>query len=128
MARTSTTRSKGNGPGKGTGWGGPAKGMPARAEKAPPFEPGNQAAAGPHEFSKSERIARHIASLERIAAAAEAEGRYNEAITATTHALNRLEGLPVARNINVTAGDVKDLSDEALLQVIHSAAEETKLH
>jgi len=41
MARTSTTRSKGNGPGKGPGIGGPAKGMPPRGERST-FQPGNK--------------------------------------------------------------------------------------
>lgn len=110
---TSTTR-RGNGPGKGPGWGGPAKGMPPRGEKAAAFEQGNTAAAGYHDMSKSERIAAHVARLERIADAAEAEGRYNEATTATTAALDRLEGKPVARNINVNADDLAGLSDADL--------------
>jgi hypothetical protein len=35
---------RGNGAGKGVGHGGPAKGMPPRGERAPPFGRGNQAA------------------------------------------------------------------------------------
>jgi hypothetical protein len=65
-------------------------------------------------MSKSERIAAHIESLERIAKAAEAEGRYNEAISATSHVLNRLEGLPVARNINMDGNTLGALSDAEL--------------
>jgi hypothetical protein len=49
ITRPSRAR-KGNGP----GWGGPAKGSQPRGEVAPTFEPGNQAAAGPHDFSRDD--------------------------------------------------------------------------
>ena len=49
---TSGTR-KGNGP----GWGGAAKGAPPQAKMAPAFEAGNQAAAGYHDMSRSQRLA-----------------------------------------------------------------------
>lgn len=54
---TSGTR-KGNGSGKGS-WGGPAKGAgTSDAPPATPFGAGNKAAAGYHDMSKSERLAK----------------------------------------------------------------------
>ena len=62
--RTSGTRPKGSGkpasgiPASGPGWGGRAKGFEHNdAAKAPTFGPGNQAAAGYHDMSKSQRLA-----------------------------------------------------------------------
>lgn len=113
MAASRTTRRSTN-PGQGNGWGGPAKGTAERGVKAEPFEPGNTDAAGPHDFSVSERMAMHLARLERIAERAEAEGRYNESISATTHAMNRIDGTPVSRNINVQVDDVAGFDDATL--------------
>lgn len=52
ITRPSRAR-KGNGP----GWGGPARGAEPRSEAAATFTDGNQAAAGYHDMSRSQRLA-----------------------------------------------------------------------
>ena len=81
---TSGTR-KGNGP----GWGGAAKGAPARAEMAPPFEVGNQAAAGHHDMSRSQRIEHLVLRLMQMGDTA---GEERDRITAALGALRHLAG------------------------------------
>jgi len=89
--RRSTTRVPGV---LGDGWGGPPKG----AGHAP-FEPGNQVAAGPHDMhsteEKAERLRRHIYKL------AESAEREETQLAASIAWLNRVEGMPVARNLNI---------------------------
>lgn len=112
--------------GNGAGWGGAAKGEGVAGEPVA-FEAGNQAAVGhgPHDLTKAERIARLQDNLEHLALHAEAE---NVRMQASNHLLNRLDGMPIARNINVNAGNVKDLSDEALLEIISGAEAEVSVH
>lgn len=101
---TSGTR-KGN----GAGWGGPAQGSGTGGEPVA-FEAGNQAASGRQQpdLSKAERIARLQDNLEHLALYGENE---NVRVSASNHLLNRLDGMPIARNINVNADDLASLSD-----------------
>ncbi len=100
---TSGTR-KGNGPGKGPGWGGERKGAdPARKTKAEAFEPGNQVARGYHEFTKSERLEQHRAMLWTLGMQAENE---MVRVTAIRTYADREEGMPVQRSVNEHLGAV----------------------
>jgi len=88
----------GNGAGKGVGWGGPAKGQGAAPyAKGEPLRPkqgtGRTAEAVD---AKADRIAMLTANLEHLALSAERE---ETRVSATIAALNRLEGLPIARQI-----------------------------
>lgn len=117
MPRTPTTRPKGNGPGKGPGKGGPASGIPAggpgwggtasgSARKPPaPWGPDNPPPvfpAGTPRLTPGERAARDderaevlSSQLFRLATTAELEATRVRACEAL---LNRIEGMPVARN------------------------------
>ena len=100
---------KGNGPGMGHGWGGQAKGKSAsNAEMHAQFEPGNAVAVGPHDMSDRDRIAALKDNLYDLAFHADNEATR---VQASTHLLNRLDGMPIARNINVNADDLSALSD-----------------
>lgn len=104
----------------GDGWGGAAKGPGRRLPSAPAFEPGNRAGA-----SRADPDWDRIANVEKTDAEnarilrqnlfdlAQNAEREETRVRATEAALNRLEGMPVARNLTVN-GDLKDLSDEAL--------------
>lgn len=96
---------KGNGPGMGHGWGGQAKGKSAsNAEMHAQFEPGNAVAVGPHDMSDRDRIAALKDNLYDLAFHADNEATR---VQASTHLLNRLDGMPIARNINVETDDVR---------------------
>lgn len=97
---------RGNGVGKGDGWGGPAKGASTHG-KVPRFQPGNP---GPRKLTKltpeqcairrqerNDRVESLIDALEVIAYEAERE---ETQLSAAIAFLNRLDGLPVARNLN----------------------------
>lgn len=96
---------RGNGAGKpgskGQGWGGAAKG--ASTSRIKPGDPdgiqamSNNAAV---KASAAERIAELTRNLEHLAFNAERE---ETRVSATVHALNRLEGMPVARQITAEA-------------------------
>ena len=100
---TAGTR-KGNGAGKGVGWGGPAKGMTPRAEQADAFEVGNTAAAGYHDMSKSERLEAHRAMLWGLGMSAECEATRVQAIKAYA---DREEGMPLQKTLNEHLGAVR---------------------
>ena len=73
--------------GSGTGYGGPAKGPGADAPMQAPFEPGNDAAKGHHDMSRSERIelmTLHLMGLGRNA------DQQRDQISATIGALRHL--------------------------------------
>ena len=106
--RSSTTRD-GNGP----GWGGPAKGAKTVADKPmpPPFTLGNQASAVERDYSRRDKAQALKDHLYRLATEAEKEETQVRAAEAW---LNRIEGTPVQRNINVSADDLSALDDAAL--------------
>lgn len=98
----------GHGPGRGTGWGGPARSVGRGASKAPVFNPGNQQAAGPHDMARDRRRQRLMAELEHLAFTAERE---ETQLAATIAWLDRYEGKPVARVINVGFSNAADIDD-----------------
>lgn len=126
MARTSGTRPKGQGP----GWGGPAKGAGVGGPAVPftadspllhtmPGGPGVLGAVGDpvKKLNREEKAA----ITERRADAAWA--RMDDMVGDPTHpshylavreTLNRVDGMPVARNINLTVNDMSALSDADL--------------
>lgn len=110
---------------KGDGWGGEAKGSGAA-----PFKPGNKASAGPRDMTtneeKAERLRQHIYKL------AEGAEREETQLSAAIAWLNRVEGMPVARNLNInsnavpvedTRATVRELLAETLPQPKKDAAE-----
>lgn len=112
MAASKTTFPKGNGPGKGEGWGGPVRGELPRGEKAPDFQPGNRAAEGYTQDirdnvrrSNEERAERLRDHLEHLAFCAESE---NTRTTATDKLLDRLEG-KARQSVEVTNKDAEPL-------------------
>ena len=84
--------------GSGTWASGPARGEEPRGQMAENFEPGNQAAVGPHDFSKSQWREYMIGVYQEVAADTRAS-RMERMIAADKY-LNREEGLPIARNLN----------------------------
>ena len=114
--RTSGTRAKGSGipasgiPAGGMGWGGKPQGMPEHAPAAPAFEPGNQAAVGYHDMSRSERLA----ALDEL--------KFNIAMGRETADLVRMKALEsyedrhlgkaIARNENRDVDEFSGLSDD----------------
>src|SRR6202000_10689 len=120
---TSGTR-RGNGQEHGPGWGGPAKG--AGAGPAEPFTadtPTRERLPGgkgdlvklSERADRKERDAENAQILKdhlaQLAVGAEAE---ITRVRATEAWLNRHEGMPVARNINLNVDDVRALSDADL--------------
>ena len=87
-------------PSRGDGWGGPARGAGSTAPMHPPFEPGNDVAAGFHDMSGEQVAARLKEELFDIATKAKRE---DTRVTASVALLNRIEGMPVARNLNINS-------------------------
>ena len=105
---TSGTR-KGN----GAGYGGPAKGPGADAPMQPPFEAGNQTAAGPHDNTTgAEQRAEMLAIITEVAKDRSQPGMAR--ISAADKWLDRYEGKPLARNLNINTDELADLDDDAL--------------
>jgi hypothetical protein len=113
MPRTRSTRPKGSGtPAGGPGWGGPAKGAStAPAKPVALFQPGNPGA--PPGIPRSEQAAILKDLLFGLATTSD-----NPAVQvrAAEALLNRIEGMPVARNININADALSTLDDAALEQ------------
>jgi len=104
MARTSGTR-RGNGVGKGDGWGGPAKG----AGSTEPLD-------GVRHLSKDEDLkadkkARAEALKDHLFKLATTAERQETQVSAATAWLDREEGKPIARTVTTTVDDVGQLSD-----------------
>ena len=102
--RRSTTRVPGT---NGDGWGGEARAPGQPHNKRAAFEPGNTLAAGPHVLRDPEtadRIKLHILHLAQNAEREETQ------LAASQAFLNRIEGMPVARNLNINrdAAPVED--------------------
>ncbi len=114
--------------GNGAGWGGPAKGIPASADTASKFEPGNKAAlpagerASVMQRTRATRDAM-IAVYERIAADETAPPMAQ--ITAADKWLDRHEGKPIARMVNMTPDDVSVLDDGTLASIALGRGAET---
>lgn len=88
---------------KGNGWGGEAKGA-----GAPMFVAGNQAAAGPHDMlTDAVRAQKLRDELYTIATTSE---RDDTRVSASVALLNRIEGMPVARNLNINR-DAEEVED-----------------
>jgi hypothetical protein len=121
--RTSGTRH-----GNGAGYGGQAKGEPARAESGDrePFPPGNPGGPGCTATEKSaaraERIRRHHDNLDGIAfdATAPAAAR----VAASAQVLDRIEGKPVQRTINHHTADPNALTDAELAAIAGGSGED----
>lgn len=121
-SRPPTWRSDDKNDKSGPGWGGPPSGIPARGQ-APAFAKGNKAAAGKRDpvktarnrrrkQAKADRIARLTHYLEDLAYESQSEGTR---LAATVAALNRLEGLPTATNLNKNVEmSFEDLVKESL--------------
>ena len=112
--RTKSTRPKGNGPGQGAGWGGPARGAsdkvvrgPDALTAGPPTDP-ERATAQDRRKLKEERVAVLEDTLFELATTGEAMTRINAATR--LHAI--YEGQPVARQITHTVDEVAKLSDD----------------
>ena len=111
---------KGNGPGrggpaKGHGWGGPPKG--ASTSRIKPGDPeGIQALSNDAEI-KACAAARAEALLDHLFHLAMKADRQETQLAASVAYLNRVEGMPVARNINRTVGDASQMTDDELAAI-----------
>lgn len=95
---------RGNGAGKGAGWGGPAKGAGTRFAKgeAQPLQGKSNTAP-----VVSQREARIAALKDKLFALATDAAREETQLAAAVAYLNREEGLPVARQISATVDDAR---------------------
>lgn len=127
MGRTAGTRTPGIRYGSaGDGWGGPAKGpgngnprqnfaggggndrvMDSRASRAP-GEPSKYATDKERAEARARELKDHLYHLARRAEREETQVRATEAW------LNRHEGMPVARNVNLNVNDAERLTDDEL--------------
>jgi hypothetical protein len=110
---------RGNGAGKGEGWGGPAKGFAKKTER-PKFEPGNAAAVGRSapdrerilsDQEKARALRDHLFFLSLNAERQETQRSACESL------LNRIEGMPVART-ELTGADGAPVALTAIRRVI----------
>lgn len=122
MPTSSTTR-RGNGSGKGQGWGGAAKGA---GSKAPSFteslenridgaeaaDPAVREWAAIKAMSREQQAELVKDEMLRISLKGEREG---DRVVAGKAILDRIEGTPVTRNLNLN-GDLSHLSDDELAQ------------
>jgi hypothetical protein len=91
---------RGNGVGKGDGWGGPAKGPGHRFVKGEVIEGQGKAHTAPYVAAREERLAMLKDRIFRLALEAQRE---ETQLAAATAYLNREEGMPVARQITADA-------------------------
>jgi len=116
-----------NGPSNGPGYGGPAKGAGWGREKSgsvrqelKPFGPDNP--APPRHRTPEELAARKLELAGRVdeyldmwhEIACNRKEYTGNRMAAMEKAANRIEGTPVARNVNVNTDDVSHLSDDEL--------------
>lgn len=113
----------GHGPGCGPGWGGPARGAGSAASRAPAFQQGNQRALGPHDMGRARRRQRLMDELFRLAFTAESE---EVQLSAAVAWLDRFEGKPVARSVNVSPDALMALDDAALAAVVADLAGQSR--
>lgn len=115
MARSAGTRR-----GTGAGWGGPAKGgSPTPTRSA--FEAGNTIAVGHghptatvHEQNQARDAERAQALKDHLFTLATSAERQDTQVRAAEAWLNRQEGMPVARNVNLNLNEVSRLTDADL--------------
>jgi hypothetical protein len=120
MARTRTTRQ-----GNGAGYGGPAKGADPDRKPKTDFGPDTNAAGHSKATPETRAALRREQAeqmkdmLHQLALSGESESARVQAATAF---LNRVEGMPVAKQEHTIKVDPNDLSDEALAAIISSEA------
>lgn len=118
---------KGDGRRGNGGWGGPAKGagrgdgIPRPWTKDTPTlttKPGHHPEITPAKLSRMERAARDQeqadqmrANLVQLALHGKTE---NARVAASVAVLNRLEGMPLARNVNLNVNDASSLTDDEI--------------
>lgn len=102
---------------RGAGWGGPARGAGRTAAKAPIFKTGNRKAVGPHDMSGHRRRQELLDKLEMLAFTADSE---EVQLTASVAWLNRVEGKPITRTVNIELGDASALDDAALAAILEN--------
>ena len=107
----------------GQGWGGPASGGPGKArtdglmKPAPRFQVGNQMSKGnlshraPSAIEQRERNQRLKNHLFHLALNGESEVTQ---VRASEAYLNRTEGMPIQRNVNVNVDSLGTMSDDEL--------------
>lgn len=108
----------GQGSGQGSGWGGPARGAGSKAAKAPNFCHGNEHAVGPHDMARGRRRQRLMDELASLAFTAMSE---EVQLSAAVAWLDRYEGKPIARALNLEPGNASALDDAALAAILENA-------
>lgn len=101
----------GRGIGQGPGWGGPARGAGSGKVKAAPFVPGNCAAVGKHDFSRSAQRQVLLDKLFVLACTADEDATR---VSVAVAWLNRYEGKPRAQSVQLYVDDLAGLDDDAL--------------
>lgn len=101
----------GQGPGRGSGWGGPARGAGSREAKAAPFTCGNQAAGCGHNLSRSQKRQHLLDALFELAFSG---GSQELQVSASIAWLNRVEGKLVAMTVRGSPADLSTLDDTDL--------------
>ena len=97
----------GNGPASGAGWGGPAKGSDPRERhvlEGPGPGPGHYTAKGEE---RADRVARHAEEMQQLYYEFAHNDEKEDAtrLSAATHLLNRIQGLPVAKIVTAVEDD-----------------------
>ena len=118
---------KGDGRRGNGGWGGPAKGkgrgdgIPKPWTKDTPTlttKPGHHPEPTPAKLSRMERAARDQEQAEQMRANlvnSALTGKTEKArVAASVAVLNRLEGMPLARNVNLNVNDASSLTDDEI--------------
>ena len=103
------------GPAKGHGWGGPPKGASTTRIKLGDPE-GIQALSNDAEI-KARAAARAETLLDHLFHLAMKGEREETQLAASVAYLNRVEGMPVARNLNQTVGDASQMTDDELAAI-----------
>ena len=104
----------GNGAGKGDGWGGPAKGASVAEDRLLPsyWAGGTTSAAG--DAKRARDAARSEAAQDKLYELTMGAKREETQLSAAVALLNRIDGMPIARNLNANVDDLAALSDDAL--------------
>jgi len=106
------TRHPSAGPGMGTGWGGPAKGGGGVVIDI--RRPGNKPTRAVLDAKKARIEAAIQEAMDVIGTIMRTGEREETKLSAAKALLDRLEGQPVARNVNADMNDTAKLSDEEL--------------
>lgn len=113
--RPSTAFPKGNGAGKGDGWGGPARG--ASASRIRPGDPEGIQAMSNDADVKAEAARRADELRDHLYHLALNAERQETQLAASVAFLNRAEGMPVARHLTANVADPSQLSDADLAAI-----------